>query len=177
VQRELEGRARFSRRCFLLLPGVGERPVHDDYVISHRRAARERAPGLGFAIPAKGHPYPRSSVPAQLLALRVQAAHPERLEALEDALYRAVCVDLADVADPDVLRRAATTAGVPEDEVDRALGDPALLRQAAREHEEAVEHGIRGIPALLVPGQPPLVGAQPVEAYRAALERAGASSV
>lgn len=172
VARDLEGQLSFERRSFLLLPGVGERPVYDDYVISHRRAAARQAPELGFAIPERGHPYPRSSVPAQLLAQHVQATDPERLEALEDALFRAVFVDLADIAEPDVLRRAARAAAVPEAAVDRALGDRPLLDQAAREHEEALEHGITGIPALLVPGQPPLVGAVPAETYRAALERA-----
>lgn len=146
--------------------------MYDDYVIAHRRAAAERAPELGFAVPRPGQPYPRSSLPPQLLAQRVQAVAPARLEALEDALFRAVLVDLADVADPDVLRGCARAAGVPEDEVAAALGDEALVQQAAREHAEAVARGITGIPALLVPGQPPLVGAVPVETYRAALARA-----
>lgn len=151
---------------------MDERPVYDDYVISHRRAAARAAPELGFAIPERGHPYPRSSVPAQLLAQHVQAVSPERLEALEDALFRAVFVDLADVADRKVLRRAANAAGLAEGEVDRALGDRPLLEQVVREHEEALDRGVTGIPALVIPGQAPLVGALPVESYRAALERA-----
>lgn len=172
MARELGDRATFSRRTFLLLPGVGERPVHDDYVIAHRRAAARQAPELGFAIPSPGQPYPRSSVPAQLVAQRVRAVAPERLEALEDALFRAVFVDLADVADPQVLRACARAAGVGEDEVDRALGDEALLDQAAREHDEALAHGITGIPALLLPGRTSVVGAVPVDTYRRALDEA-----
>lgn len=172
MAQELGDRATFSRRTFLLLPGVGERPVHDDYVISHRRAAARQAPELGFAIPRPGQPYPRSSLPAQLLAQRVQATAPARLEALEDALFGAVFVDLADVADPEVLRGCARQAGVDADEVDRALGDPALVTQALREHEAALRHGINGIPALLVPGHTSISGAVPVETYRAALARA-----
>ncbi len=172
VARELGDRATFSRRTFLLLPGVGQRPVHDDYVIAHRRAAAQQAPELGFAIPRRGQPYPRSSLPAQLVAQRVQATDPQRVEALEDALFRSVFVDLADVADREVLRGCARAAGVDEDEVDAALGDEALVDQALREHEAALDHGISGIPALLLPGQPPIVGAVPTETYRAALTRA-----
>lgn len=172
MARELGDRATFSRRTFLLLPGEGQRPVYDDYVISHRRAAAQQAPALGFAIPRRGQPYPRSSLPPQLLAQRVQAWHPERVEALEDALFRAVFVDLADVADPDVLRACARAAGVDEADVDDALKDEALVEQALREHEEAMDRGISGIPALLVPGQPPLVGAVPPERYAEALLRA-----
>lgn len=169
VARELGDRATFSRRTFLLLPGWGERPVHDDYVIAHRLAAARQAPELGFTIPRPGQPYPRSSVPAQLLALRVRAAAPDRLEALEDALFRAVFVDLADVADPAVLRACARAAGVSEGEVDLALGDEALLVQAAREHDEALARGITGVPALLIPGRAAVVGAVPVDTYRQAL--------
>ncbi len=172
MAREVGSRARFSRRTFLLLPGVGERPVHDDYVIAHRRAAARQAPELPFAIPRRGQPYPRSSLPAQLLAQRAQATAPAQLEALEDALFRAVFVDLADVADPEVLRGCARQAAVDADEVDRALGDPALVAQALREHEAALSHGINGIPALLIPGHTSISGAVPVETYREALERA-----
>jgi predicted DsbA family dithiol-disulfide isomerase len=172
VARELGDRATFSRRTFLLLPGVGERPVYDDYVIAHRRAAAAQAPELGFAIPRRGQPYPRSSLPAQLLAQRVRAVAPARLEALEDALLRAVFVDLADVADREVLRGCAREASVDADEVDRALDDPALVAQAVREHEAALACGIDGIPALLVPGHTSISGAVPVETYREALARA-----
>lgn len=170
--RELGDRATFSRRTFLLLPGEGQRPVYDDYVIAHRRAAAQQAPELGFALPRQGQPYPRSSLPAQLVAQRAQAIAPERVEALEDALFRAVFVDLADVADPTVLRACARAAGLEEGEVERALADEALVAQALREHEEAMHHGISGIPALLVPGRAPVVGAVPAETYRAAIEAA-----
>lgn len=172
VAREFAGRVSFVRRSFLLLPGVGQRPVYDDYVISHRRAARERAPDLGFAIPEPGHPYPQSSLPAQQLALRVEATHPDRLEALEEALFRAVFTDLADTADADVLRRCAVAAGIPETEVAAALADDALAASARRQHGEALERGINGIPALLVPGRAPFVGAVPSAACRAALQDA-----
>lgn len=178
VARELGNRVRWVRRAFLLLPGQGERPVYDAYVISHRRAAAAEAPDLPFAIPEPGHPYPRSSLPPQLVALRVQDRQPERLEALEDALFAAVFVTLEDVADPAVLTRCAETAGLadPAEEVRHALADRDLRLRAAREHMEAASAGIRGIPALLAPGAPPIVGAVPLETYRAALGRALAAT-
>lgn len=143
--------------------------MYDEYVIRHRRAAAEMAPELGFAIPRPGQPYPSSSLPAQRLALRVRDTAPERLDLLEDALFRAVFVELADVGDPDVLRACARAADVEEAAVDQALADPELAVRAHREHAEAVRRGIRGIPALVVPGRAPLVGAVPLEAYRDAL--------
>jgi predicted DsbA family dithiol-disulfide isomerase len=171
---EFAGRVFFSRRSFLLLPGVGQRPVYDEYVIGHRRAAAQREPDLGFALPTLGQPYPGSSLPPQQLALHVQATDPGSLDLLEDALYRAVFTDLEDVADPEVLRACARRAGVAELEVERALADQSLAAQARREHLEATAQGITGIPAVWIPGGAPLVGAVPIEAYRDALRRATA---
>ena len=172
VAKEFEGRATFDRRTFLLLPGWEERPVYDDYVISHRIAAARAAPELGFALPKEGAPYPRSSLPAQLLAQRVRARAPGRLDALEDALFRAAFVGLEDTADPAVLRACAAAAGVEPAEVDAALEDPALLEQASREMGEAARRGIDAVPALLVPGATPIVGAVSEEIYRDAIARA-----
>ncbi|MEM7200135.1 MAG: DsbA family protein [Planctomycetota bacterium] len=166
IANELDGRVRWVRRTFLLLPGVGQRPEYDDYVIRHRRLAAQRAPELGFVIPELGHPYPGSSLPAQQLAMHVEATWPERQTALEDALYRATFTELADLADPEVLRRCARAARVPETGVEVALRDPALAARAHEEHREAAAHGITGIPALVVPGHAPMVGAVPAARYR-----------
>jgi predicted DsbA family dithiol-disulfide isomerase len=169
VQKELGAKATFERRTFLLLPGWEQRPTYDTYVISHRLAAKRAAPELPFAIPDVGHPYPKSSLPAQLVAMHVQKTVPGKLDVLEDGLYRAVFATLEDVADPAVLRRVAEKAGVAAREVDLALADPELKRQAMAEHIEAEEHGINGIPALLVPGHAPIVGAVPLDVYKDAL--------
>lgn len=172
VAEEYRGRVAFERRTFLLLPGEGQRPAYDAYVVAHRIKAAQLMPELGFAIPAVGQPYPRSSVPPQLLALRVQRRLPDRLDALEDCLFAAMFRKLADVSQPAVLRACARDAGVPEDEVEQALADPELKEIAAREHSEAVEEGITGIPALVIPGLAPIVGAVPADLYRRALNQA-----
>ena len=169
MEREFEGRVRFERRAFLLMPRSGQRPAYDAYVISHRVRAASQLPELKFAIPALGAKYPDSSWPAQLFALRVQEAAPARLAALEDALFKAMFQELRDVSDPDVLRGCARACGVAEAEVEAALGDEALAARAVREHQEAEELGISGIPALAIPGQEPITGAVPVEVYRSAL--------
>jgi predicted DsbA family dithiol-disulfide isomerase len=172
VEARAPGAVRLERRAFLLLPGEGERPVYDDYVISHRVEARRRAPELPFSVPRRGQPYPRSSLPAQLVALAARERDPDRVEALEDAVFRAVFVDLADTAEPDVLRRCAASAGLDPAVVDRALADPALRARVVREHQEADELGISGIPALVLPGEAPIVGGVTTSVYIAALERA-----
>jgi predicted DsbA family dithiol-disulfide isomerase len=168
LQRELAGRVAFERRAYLLVPREGQRTAYDQYIVSHRVRAKQMAPDLDFAIPQVGQPYPKSSVPAQVVATAVAAEHPERLEALEDAVFRAMFVELRDVADAEVLRGAAATAGVPEEIVAEALADPTLRERVFAEHAEGVEAGVSGIPALLVPGYAPVTGAIPLETLRQA---------
>lgn len=169
VLRELGDRARATRRSFLLLPGVGQRSVYDDYVIRHRIAAAQQAPELGLAIPERGQPYPSSSLPAQRLARLVQDEEPARVEALEDTLFRAAFVALADVGDAAILKDCARAADLDEALVDRALADESLVGRVLAEHREALALGIQGIPALHVPGRPPITGAVPTFVLRRAL--------
>lgn len=170
IEEEFRGRVRFERRSFVLVPLEGQRPAYDDYVVAHRVRAAQLAPELGFAIPKVGDPYPRSSWGSQLLALRVNELYPARLPALEDQLFGAMFRELADISDPAVLRRCAEAAAIDSAEVDLALADRELKRRALREHAEAQEEGVQGIPALAVPGLPPISGAVPVEVYRRALQ-------
>ncbi len=169
VEREFEGRVRFERRTYLLMPHEGSRPAYDDYVVSHRVRAAEMLPELKFAIPKVGAPYPKSSWPAQLVAISTARDFPDRLPALEDALFGAMFRELRDLADARILRGCARESGIPESLVDEALADPLLRKQARREHLEGEKEGLQGIPALVLPGLPPITGAVPVDFYRRAL--------
>ena len=170
LARELEGRVSFERRAYLLLPGEGQRPAYDDYVISHRKRAAEMEPTLGFAIPEVGQPYPRSSLPAQCVAACVAEHHPDAMDALEDSLFRAMFVELRDISSPEVLADCARKAGMPDPEglVERALADDDLRESVFAQHEEALAEGVHGIPAFVVPGYAPITGAVPFEALRRA---------
>ena len=168
LARELAGKVEFVRRAYLLLPGEGQRPAYDEYVVAHRIRAREMEPELAFAIPKVGQKYPRSSLPAQVVAAAVQEEHPEKLEALEDRLFGAMFRELRDVSDPSELRKIVQAAGVPEAIVDRALADPALRDRVFAEHQEALDEGVQGVPALVIPGYAPVTGAIPLDVLRRA---------
>jgi predicted DsbA family dithiol-disulfide isomerase len=171
LARELAGRVAFDRRAYLLVPREGQRTAYDEYIVSHRVRAKEMAPELEFAIPRIGQPYPKSSLPAQLVAAAVADQHPDRLEALEDAIFRAMFVGVRDISSPEVLRDAARSAGVPEQVVEQALADPALRDRVFAEHAEGVEAGVTGIPALVLPGYAPVTGAVPLDVLRRAFEQ------
>jgi predicted DsbA family dithiol-disulfide isomerase len=165
LARELEGRVSFDRRAYLLLPGEGQRPAYDDYVISHRKRAAEMEPTLGFAIPEVGQPYPRSSLPAQCVAAAVTEHHPDRMDDLEDSLFRAMFVELRDISSAEVLAGCVRHAAVPDPEkvVECALADDSFRETVFAQHEEALAEGVHGIPALVVPGYAPITGAVPLE--------------
>jgi len=167
---ELEGRVCFERRAYLLLPGEGQRPAYDEYVISHRKRAAEMEPELGFAIPEIGMPYPRSSLPAQCVTATIAEHHPEAMGALEDALFRAMFVELRDISSAEVLAECAAKAAVLDAEtlVECALAGDDCKERVFAEHEEALAEGVHGIPALVVPGYAPITGAVPFEALRRA---------
>ena len=156
----------------MLVARDGQRPVYDDYVIAHRIRAAKMLPELRFAIPHPGMKYPSSSWNAQLLAMRVSDVFPERLDALEDAIFGAMFRELRDVSDPAILRDCARDAGVPEAEVDEAIASNALRERATTEHEEGEEAGLTGIPAVVIPDLPPITGAVPADMYRQALRYA-----
>jgi predicted DsbA family dithiol-disulfide isomerase len=172
IQEELADRVRFQRRAYLLVSREGQRPAYDDSVISHRKRAAQTLPELEFAIPAPGQKYPSSSWNPQLFAMRVAESSPERLGAVEDALFGAMFRELRDISDPAVLREIARKAGVPEAEVDAALASARLRQRVAADHDEAEAVGITGVPALVIPGLAPITGAVPEEMYRQALQYA-----
>jgi predicted DsbA family dithiol-disulfide isomerase len=163
---------RFLRRAYLLVARDGQRPFYDDYVIAHRVRAAQMLPELRFAIPEPGMKYPSSSWNAQLLAMRVSDIFPERLDALEDAIFGAMFRELRDVSDPAVLRECARAAEVPEAEVDEAIASNALRERATTEHEEGEDAGVSGIPAIVIPELPPIMGAVPADMYRQSLRSA-----
>jgi predicted DsbA family dithiol-disulfide isomerase len=172
VEHEFADRVRFVRRAYLLVPREGQRPFYDDYVISHRVRAAKMLPELGFATPKPGQKYPSSSWNPQLLAMRVQDVLPQRLDATEDVLFGAMFRELRDISDPAVLRECARAAEFSEREVDAAIGSAELRDRARAEHIEGEEGGLSGIPALVIPGLAPIIGAVPADMYRQALRHA-----
>jgi predicted DsbA family dithiol-disulfide isomerase len=76
--------------------------------------------------------------------------------------------ELRDISDPAELRACARAAGVSQALVDRALADPALRDRVFAEQQEALDAGVQGIPALVVPGYAPVTGAIPLDVLRRA---------
>ncbi len=160
-------------RNFVLVPEDRADRTFTDYHRAHRQAAgAQDTDSPMFQIPAPGQCYPRSSLFALEAATWAREAHPELFPAFDLALFEAFFGRTEDISDPEVLARIGRSVGL----------DPAALRAALagghyrpvvwREHLEATDQGIHGIPTILIPGQAPIVGAVPYGELKRAAESA-----
>lgn len=92
--------------------------------------------------------------------------------ALAKALFGAYFLDGQDVSDPALLAPLASRHGFDEAEAARLMGDQAELERTRREADEAARAGVSGVPFTVFGGRYAVAGAQPIEVFRQAIERA-----
>ena len=147
--------------------------VFTEYHRAHRRAAADQdTDAPAFHLPLAGDRYPRSSWPALEAAAWVRNTDPGRFAGFDLSLFEAFFGRSEDVSDPTVLLRLSRAGGLDSAGLLAALTNRRYQAQVRDEHLEAVSLGIHGIPAFLVPGQPPIVGAVPYAALERAVDRA-----
>jgi predicted DsbA family dithiol-disulfide isomerase len=140
------------------------------YTESWRRAAAEE-PAARFQVWASDEGPPSHSTPAHLVAKAAAALGPGEFTRMHEALLRAYFEQNRDISNPETLAALWRETGLPEAELKRSE-DPALLRQVLKEHDEALELGVGGVPAVRLAGSDvAITGAQPVEAYRRWIQR------
>ena len=109
---------------------------------------------------------PSHSVPPHLLAKAAALLGATAFQQVHERLLRAYFTENRDITDPDTLRALWREAGLPDNGFAR-VADPALLRATIEQHNDAVEYGVTGVPAVRMEGRDGLVvGAQPLELYR-----------
>ncbi len=90
---------------------------------------------------------------------------------LEDSLFRAHFTDGESIADPDVLVRLATTAGMNAAEAAAAVDDETRDAEVAADITRAAQLGISGVPFFVLDERYGISGAQPREVFDQALTR------
>jgi predicted DsbA family dithiol-disulfide isomerase len=114
---------------------------------------------------------PSHSVPPHLVAKAAKTLGDDAFARIDERLLHAYFAENRDITDAATLRAVWREAGLPDAEFARAA-DPALLEQTFAEHEEALAHGVTGVPAVRIEGRPGLVvGAQPLDVYRSWIRR------
>ena len=92
---------------------------------------------------------------------------------IHDALYRAYFVHGQNLAEPDVLVKAAAEIGIPAEETSQVLARRTMRDAVDADWARSRTLGITGVPTFVVGGQR-LVGAQPYEVLTEFVESAGA---
>jgi predicted DsbA family dithiol-disulfide isomerase len=146
------------------------------YTQSWQRPAAEE-PEAGFVPWASDEGPPSWSVPPHQVAKAAARIDAAAARALHDALFDAYFRRSRDITDDRVLRDLWTRVGLAAPRFDER-DDPALLREIASDHEEALANGASGAPAVRMEGAwGVLMGAQPIEVYRRWIDKVGRRSV
>lgn len=160
-------------RAFLLRPRPsGRRDLESfrAYTQSWQRPAAE--PDAGRFRPWQGDAGPPShSLPAQLMAKAAAEQGSEAFRRMHARLLRAYFEENRDISDDATLRALWDELGLPEAGFARRQ-DPELLARVLAEHEEALQLGASGVPALRAAESDAVItGALPLATYRRFAER------
>jgi len=111
-------------------------------------------------------------VPAHLVAKAAAALGAAEFQRVHRALLHAYFAESRDISNARTLWALWAECGLDAAELER-VRDPELMRAIAAEHNEAVELGVGGVPAVrLVGNDVAISGAQPLEIYRRWVRRA-----
>ena len=124
-----------------------------------------------FTVWASDEGPPSHSVPPHLAAKAAAELGKDRFEKLHEGLMRAYFTENRNIADTTVLKALWERLGLPPGVFARCA-DPDIREAVLAEHQEAMQNGISGVPAVMIAGVPgALVGAQETETYRRLIRR------
>ena len=115
--------------------------------------------------------HPQAHADDGLSAKAAAQLGPAAFRAMHERLLHAYFAENRDITKGETLQALWAEAGLPPDEFAR-VGDEALLREVVAQHNEAVEIGVSGVPAVMMVGNDvPMMGAMSYDTYRKWVER------
>jgi predicted DsbA family dithiol-disulfide isomerase len=168
VEEEFAGAVTVEWRSFLLRPQPDPTRTLEQFRAYTRSWLRPAADPDGgtFQVWQTDAGPPSHSVPPHLVAKAAGRISREAFDRIHAALLSAYFTDNRDITDVATLAAIWIECGLPADALATA-GDPALLREVFDQHNEALELGVTGVPAVrAADGDTPIIGAQPLETYR-----------
>lgn len=112
----------------------------------------------------------------RLLHLALEEAGPTVQGALKEALFAAYFVEAENVADHDVLRRAARGVGLEAARVDAVLATDEYRGEVMADQAQATAYGATGVPFFVIDRRYGVSGAQPADELAYVLEQAWADA-
>jgi predicted DsbA family dithiol-disulfide isomerase len=179
IGEEFGERVHFEWRSFLLRPQPEPRRTLEKfraYTQSWQRIAAEPdAPP--FCVWQSDAGPPSHSTPPHLAAKAAATFGSDAFDRMHERLLAAYFTENRDITDTDTLRALWHEVGFPDDAFCR-VADPTLLQATLAQHNEALERGISGVPAVHVAGREgAVIGAQTVETFRHWINRVLSLSV
>lgn len=117
-------------------------------------------------------PQPLMSNSRQSLEAVEFAKEQGRFEDFHEAVFKAYFTDCQDIGSREVLLDVATHVGLDAGELGKALDEGRYRQRVEETTLEARRVGVRAAPTFIIPGVGAIVGAQPLEQFRAALRKA-----
>ncbi|MGG6313845.1 DsbA family oxidoreductase [Paenibacillus macerans] len=169
-------------RSFELDPGAPkstESSIHELLAVKYGlslQQAQESNQNVAAQAKAEGLTYnfdtiiPTNTFDAHRLAH--YAGEQGKAKEMTERLFRAYFTDSLHIGDLDTLLRLAEEVGLSGTEVRNALAQDAYAEQVREDESEARRLGIRGVPFVVMRGKYAVSGAQPLEIFQGALQRA-----
>jgi len=168
IAEEFGDRLQWEWRSFLLRPQPDPRRTLEKfraYTQSWQRPAAEPDAPPFHVWESDAGP-PSHSVPPHMAAKAAALLGPDAFRRMHDRLMRAYFTENRDITDASTLLALWRELELPEEGFARTT-DPALLQETIAQHNEALDHGIDGVPAVRMQGRDgAVIGAQPVETFR-----------
>lgn len=106
----------------------------------------------------------------RLIKLAQSQGNQDVINDLIERFYRIYFVEGKSIADPEVLRAAAISAGLNEKDITEVLFSDKFKDQVLNDHAELEALGIRGVPYFVINHKYAISGAQPYETFVEALK-------
>ncbi len=130
-------------------------------------------PAVVFNEWASGNEPPSSSLPPQVAAKSMGILAPEKVDAFHHRLLRAYFTENLTISDWSVLAGAASDVGVDSKEFLSMAQqrENSLTEEVIADHNEAIERGITGVPAMVFNDTFPIQGAQDFDSLSVWIQR------
>lgn len=136
---------------------------------ANRKTLRERAAAVGFTYNMQRGSRVWNTFDAHRLLHWAELQDSGKAVALKQVLFRAYFTDNENVADREVLVRAAGDAGLDTGEAGRMLESDQYTDEVRAQERQWQQAGIHSVPAAIVNGQYLISGGQPPEVFENAL--------
>lgn len=168
LEEEFGDRVHVEWRTFLLRPHLNPNRTLEKFKVYTQSWLRpaEDPDGGTFRVWSTEVGPPSHSIPPHLVAKAAALVGPDAFHQMHDRLLHAYFAENRDITATDTLREIWREADLPAAAFERHA-DPAVRQRVLDEHNEAVEFGLTGVPAVrLADSDAYVMGAQPLETYR-----------